>query len=118
MNVHFVQIDDDNFMTAHPFIQMPKLFNKLGPLFRMGFGQQLFALFPTRVPLGRGLLQNGPQGVATDLALEFTFHSLTQFLQGPTGSGQFMVEWSARLDRIDDFIAFVLVKKGGTPPLG
>ena len=100
-------------MVAHSFIEVLKLFDKLDPLFRIGFGQQLFALFSTEA----GLVQDGAQGVPTDLALEFTFHPLTQFLQGPTGAGQGIVERFARLDRMDDFSAFVLAKKGGTPPL-
>ncbi len=113
MNMHFIQIDEHDFIVAHAFIESLKLCDKRRPLLRIGFSQQLFAFFPTQ----SRLFQNGPQGVATDFTVEVAFHPVAQFLQVPTGSGQCMVAGFARLDRLGDHGAFVLAKKGGTPPL-
>jgi hypothetical protein len=48
VQMDFIDIDDDHFTTAHPFIQDLKLLDKVCSLSSIGFAQQFLALFPAQ----------------------------------------------------------------------
>lgn len=68
VQMDFIQIEQDNIRLAHLFIALLKLCHKGGPLPGVRFGEQLLALFPTET----GALQDGAQGITTDLATHFS----------------------------------------------
>lgn len=47
VNVDFIDIEHHDFALTHPCVKLLKLLDKLVALRRIGFGQQLLALFPT-----------------------------------------------------------------------
>lgn len=82
VQMDFIDIDDDHFATAHPFIQSLKLLDKACALFRIGLTQQFLALFPAET----GRSENRAQGVATDVTAQLAGYPALQLLERPPTS--------------------------------
>ena len=113
VQMDFIDIDDNHFATAHPFIKRLKLLDKVGSFCRIGLAQQLLALFPTQP----GRSENRAQGVAADFPSQLVSYPALQLLECPATPGQSMLVGSAGFDDGYDFCFYRLAKKGGQPPL-
>ena len=73
VQMDFIEIDQDDIRLTHLFIEPLKLCHKGFPLLGIRFGEQFLGFFPTEPRV----LQNGSQGVMTDLAIQFAGNPVT-----------------------------------------
>ena len=75
----FIKVDDAHLALYHAFVKGLELFDKLGSLGGIRFGQQFLAFFPTQT----GLLQKGAECTAADGFAQLLCHPPSQLFHGP-----------------------------------
>ena len=82
MKMRLVDIDHDDFLVPHAFVDLGELFEVSLAFPGIGLAQQLAALLPAQP----GAAQDLPGGVPTDLDSQLLLKPSAELLQGPPGS--------------------------------
>lgn len=113
MNMNFVDIDDPYLTPEHLLVKCLELFDKASSLFRVRFGQQLFALLPAQT----SLRQDGAKCGSADRPADLFFYPSSQFFHGPVVAREFMLDWLTTLYGLNYLLDFFWAKRGRRPPL-
>ena len=111
--MHFINVDDDHFTTAHSLKQRLKLFDEGRTLDRVALRQEFLTLFPAQ----SGGTEDGAQGAAAHLLSQVVGHPPLQLLQRPPPTGQTLLTGGTRFDDRYNLPSCLLGKKGERPPL-